>query len=555
MTKKEEQLAIRQEKYRRRQRLAWQKNPLFWLEDRFGEPTTHFKWSAIDGYDGHEWDGDADPLMKAWMSVAAGHHTAIEAATGTSKTFWLARVAYWFLDSFEDSLVVTTAPKREQLTMNLWAEMGKTFNKFKKLRPKAEMIDLKVRVEGLKHSQNRSDDLSDEELEEIDLTQSWIIRGWSAGSGSDEDSANKARGFHRKNMLIIVEETPGISNAVMNAFKNTCTGEHNIILAVGNPDNKLDQLHRFASLSYVRNYRISAYDYPNVVLSKEVFPGGASNKSIEERAEEYGKGSNMYNRMVKGMSPGEAEDSLVRLQWIVDCCRRPREAFDSVEAYEAELAQDDGSYNAVGVDVAQSEAGDKAANAWGKSNNLIHLHYFYCDNATHLAYNLIMDNEVLEKDGYTNYYTHKINEYNIPSACIGVDTVGIGVATLNAFVDNGYEVTSLQGKQWDEGIPEDENGNPLYRFANLRSQMYWEAREDLRNGKLNILITDKEILRKLQEELTSPKFEIRDNTVAVESKEKIRKRIGRSPDLADAFVYWNFVRKGYRMTPDIGMFV
>ena len=79
---------------------------------------------------------------------------------------------------------------------------------------------------------------------------------------------------------------------------------------------------------------------------------------------------------------------------------------------------------------------------------------------------------------------------------------------------------------------------PAYElFANLRAQMHWRLREDLRRGYV-ALPNDRELF----EDLTTPTWEARNGRILVESKEHIRKRLGRSPDKGDAVVLWNFVR-------------
>ena len=68
------------------------------------------------------------------------------------------------------------------------------------------------------------------------------------------------------------------------------------------------------------------------------------------------------------------------------------------EIFDLEFEESDpytDSYNAVGVDVANSPNGDKAALACGRRNVLCEVQEFYCKNATHLAYNLFMSNEEL----------------------------------------------------------------------------------------------------------------------------------------------------------------
>lgn len=535
-------LSLRQLKEEKAKRLlfdAYRADPLFWLEHRLGEKASSFEWSQISGYEKHTWDGDIDPLANAWRDVAkvytdikAGKtpefkNVAVEAATGTSKTYWLARLCLWFLDCFDNSLIVTSAPKQDQLKLGLWSEISMAMNKFKKVRPESMMYKLRLAV----------DDRGGKDLDEDDMikSQSWHCIGFVAGVGAEEQSANKARGFHRKHMLIILEECTGMPMPVLAAFQNTCTGDHNIIVAVGNPDNEFDPLHVLTQQKNVKSYRISAFDYPNIVTHKELFSGAVTWSSINSRKDVYGEGSPLYQAMVRGISPSQSSDSLIKLEWIEQCVN-------------LQLENDIG-YNALGIDVANSESGDKAAMAFGRRSALMELLDFQCKNATHLAYNALFTSSELRARGYEDYHTPTMEDYGVHADCVGVDAVGVGVATVNAFTDNGYAIHALQGGQWEEALPLDETTKrPLYRFSTLRAQMYWQLREDLRQSKISIQLTDHTVLLRLKKELVIPKFDTRQATVAVEKKEDIKKRMGgQSPNLADAVVYWNWMRNGFRI--------
>lgn len=521
---------------------AWRKNPLLWLEERLGEDRRFFEWSKIEGYENHEWDGDIDPLANAWRLIGDGYskvkkggladyrYIGIESATGTSKTFWLARLVLWFLDCFPNSLVVTSAPKQDQLKIGLWAEIGMLVHKIRKIRPNSNLYKLRL-VMDEKHS-------SEMEEDEMMTSNSWHAIGFVAGADAEEQSADRARGIHRDYMLIVMEECTGIGMPIMTAFQNTSTGTKNFIVAVGNPSNELDTLHQFCLQKDVKSFRISAFDYPNIVLNKEIFSGAVTWASINSRTDVYGEGSPLWNAMVRGISPTQAVDSLIRLEWIEQCVDKHFEP-DEISGY-----------NAVGVDVANSEMGDKAALAWGVGNSLVEVQEFYCRNATHLAYNLFMSDVELASNGYDNYSTKKISDYGIRPDFIGVDAVGVGVATVNAFADCGLAIQGLQGGYWEEAIPKDNNTDkPLFKFSSLRSQMYWELREDLRKGKIQIRIKDKVLLNQLKKELMIPKFEASNAYITVEQKENVKKRLGgKSPNIADAVAYWNWVRKGYRVS-------
>ena len=67
--------------------------------------------------------------------------------------------------------------------------------------------------------------------------------------------------------------------------------------------------------------------------------------------------------------------------------------------------------------------------------------------------------------------------------------------------------------------------------------MYWKLRTDLQRG--HIALPDD---RELFDDLTTPTWFTRNGKILVEPKEKIRERLGRSPDKGDAVVMWNWVR-------------
>lgn len=538
---------------RRKQFEDWRRNPLLWLEERLGEPRTNVVWSEVsEAYANHQWDGDKDPLAQAWMHLGKSYATfmetgktndkyvAIESATGTGKTYWLARLVFWFLDCFENSLVITSAPSEAQLKLGLWSELSMLYPTIKKLRPKASKWKTRLAMETT-YTNPDGTPLTAEEKERMQ-TESWHAVAFTTGVAANEESSNKARGFHRKAMLIILEECTGIPLPILTAFQNTATGNTNYIVAVGNPDNEFDTLHQFAQQKDCFNIRISALDHPNIVLQKELIEGAVTQSSIDSRTDNYGEGSPLWNAMVRGISPAQASDALIKREWLEACIN-------------TEHPEERMSYNAVGVDVANSVGGDMAATAWGKSNTLLEVNEFQCENATHLAYNLLMTDIDLEANGYCAYGIPEIKDYDISPDCIGVDAVGVGVATVNAFADRGIEVQSLQGGAWKEAIPMAERWDggtkreePMWRFQNLRSQMYWEFREDVRNKRVNICIKDKRILSEITKELCIPKVTYNSSAIALESKEDIKKRMGgKSPNKADAIVYWNWVRKGYRI--------
>lgn len=518
---RKEVLQIYQKELARRE--LYKTRPDLWLVERFGEPETLLRWTKWNesAYQDHEWDGTKNPFYEVFKAVASGNWVGVESATGTGKTFILPRLIYWYLDVFENSLVVTTAPKQSQLKSVLWGEINACFPKFKRIRPQAEIFDLRIQVLGNDDKENTN----------------YVAIGEVAGVKAGEEANVKMAGKHRERMLFVIDEMAGIPLSILNTIINTCSDPFkNQIVGVGNPDSETDTLHEFAQKEHVKHIVISAYDHPNIVFKKNnlsaPIAGAVTQESIDLRVKEYGELSNLVQSRVRGKSPKQSNESLIKLEWIEACVNTNHEPLHI--------------WNAIGVDVANSTTGDKAAVCYGKANNLMELKEFQCPNANHLAYNLIYDNSKLIAKNYHNYNIPKITDYEVVQQCIGIDSVGVGAGTVNAFYDSGFHnVVSLSGGALKTAIPTDFEGKPIFEFAGLRDMMYFFLAQDLLNKQLNIKLNDQQLIKSLIKELLSIRYANSTGVIKIESKDNIKKRIGHSPNLADAVAYWNFVRKGF----------
>ena len=75
-------------------------------------------------------------------------------------------------------------------------------------------------------------------------------------------------------------------------------------------------------------------------------------------------------------------------------------------------------------------------------------------------------------------------------------------------------------------------------FGNLKSQCYVKLAELFKEGKISINLIDSNIVDEMTQELLAIKLKDidKDNKVMVQTKDEIRKMLGRSPDLADALM-------------------
>jgi hypothetical protein len=110
-----------------------------------------------------------------------------------------------------------------------------------------------------------------------------------------------------------------------------------------------------------------------------------------------------------------------------------------------------------------------------------------------------------------------------------VDAVGFGAACAEALEEKlgGLAVAVNVAEASGET---DRSGR--YRLTNLRALLYWRLREALDpvTGDNLALPPDPELLA----DLTAPRFEVRSSGIVVEPKEKLKERLGRSPDCGDA---------------------
>jgi hypothetical protein len=84
------------------------------------------------------------------------------------------------------------------------------------------------------------------------------------------------------------------------------------------------------------------------------------------------------------------------------------------------------------------------------------------------------------------------------------------------------------------------NSRPLHEqnFSNLKSQCYVKLSELFKEGKISLNIIEPAVIDELTQELLSIKLKDvdKDNKVAVQSKEEMKKILGKSPDLSDALM-------------------
>lgn len=115
---------------------------------------------------------------------------------------------------------------------------------------------------------------------------------------------------------------------------------------------------------------------------------------------------------------------------------------------------------------------------------------------------------------------------------INVDCIGVGGAAFDYIFDLDYTVAAINFSNTSNSY--DQSGR--FKMRNKRAEFYWKLREALDpdlGGQLALPADDSELL----EELTSMYYTVKPSGISIESKDKIKERLGRSPDRADAVAY------------------
>lgn len=116
------------------------------------------------------------------------------------------------------------------------------------------------------------------------------------------------------------------------------------------------------------------------------------------------------------------------------------------------------------------------------------------------------------------------------NAPIHIDVIGVGASPYDILAGQGQQVI---GVNVAEGTNATDKSGRL-KFQNQRSELWWRLREAL-DPEANTGIALPPDPRLLAD-LTAPRWQLKGYIIAVESREDIVKRIGRSPDFASAVI-------------------
>jgi phage terminase large subunit len=422
-------------------------------------------------------------------SVRDNPRTAARSCHGVGKSFAAGQVVPWFLNNFYPSIVITTAPTWRQVEKLTWKEIRASY---RRARVPLKGVLLPKRPE-------------------IQIIQDeWYAVGLST---KDPD---RFQGFHEEHILVVVDEAAGVSEEIFEAIEGVLTSEHARLLLLGNPTMIGGTFYNaFGKQPGWQRIHISAFDTPNFVafgITEEDIASGEWEKKITgplpnpklitpawvaDKYVKWGPNSPAYQARCKGDFPTEGEDTLIPLAWIEAAMERWE---DTPETDPVEL----------GVDVARFGS-DKTVIAPRKGRKVLPLEVYAKQDTMETAGKSII---AYRREG---------------ASIIKVDVIGLGGGVVDRIAEQGFPVA---------GINVAEAANEPERFPDLRSELWWNLREQLDPNPLAnpdpiALPPDDDLLADLSG--IKYKNDSRGRT-RVEAKDDMKKRLGRSPDRGDAVV-------------------
>ncbi|AWI60355.1 PhoH family protein [Sinorhizobium fredii] len=311
---------------------------------------------------------------------------------------------------------------------------------------------------------------------------------WAEYRLVSKDNIAAARGFHSKNNIVIADEASGIEDVIFTgALLNVLNDDFAKVVLVSNPDK--------ASGFFFRTWRDPELSQDWVKVHGTIRDKPNYKPGDEERfARLYGGvTSRDYLAMVEGEFPLSDVDGLISREFIEDAISNK------------EVVPDPKAPIIWGLDPAGAGK-DKSVLCIRHDNVLRGFEEWQGLEPVALALRV--------KELYLN--TAKINR----PAVIAVDGNGLGAGVFDALKHFDIPVYKCMFAEVPKRKPD--------RYTRVRDQIWWEMREWIHTGDVSIPNH-----KKLVEDLAIPTYEDAPK-IKIEDKKSLKKRLGRSPDYADA---------------------
>jgi hypothetical protein len=302
---------------------------------------------------------------------------------------------------------------------------------------------------------------------------------------SSKERPEALAGVHSANVLLVADEASGIPEEVFESAAGSLSGTNAHTLLLGNPVRASGFFYRtqteLADRWWTR--KVSCLDSPLV-----------SQDFIEDMKSRYGEDSNAFRVRVLGEFSIADDDTYIPLHLIESAVHR-----DIDDSPSAAVVW--------GLDPARFGS-DRSALAKRRGGKLIEIKSWRDKSTMELA-GIVVD----------EYETAKFSDR--PTE-ICVDSIGIGAGVVDRLMELDLPA---------RGVNVAESASMSQKYMRLRDELWGKAREWF-EARECVIPNDDQLIH----ELAAPRFAFTSTgKIKIESKDEMRKRGIRSPDLADSF--------------------
>lgn len=403
---------------------------------------------------------------KVMLAIRDYSRVAVKSGNTVGKSRIAGELTLTHLLSYYPSKVIITAPTFTQVEEIIWKEIAKLYN-------------------------SSAQPIGGELLKtELKLNEEWFAMGLST------NEVNRFQGFHSPYLLVIIDEALGVAPEIWEAIE----GLHPFrILALGNPLAPEGDFYNCFSSPLWHKITITCQECVDWQNEHGAIPGLVTQAWIDERKEEWGVKSPLYQARVDAEFPQEGTDILIPLKWVE-------------QAREKEIMEEDDALKVESCDVARS----------GNNKTVV------ISRRGHTFYDIVAKEKTLVTT--TAQLVRERNQDHRADS-IAIDDDGVGGGVTDILTAQRIGIWAFHGGWQEKAID-------ITHYKNLRSQFYWIVAKKFEKGLYSLKKLPQKEYEILKNQLCSIKVlppDVR-GRIRIETKEDMLARGMKSPDYADAFM-------------------
>jgi phage terminase large subunit len=417
---------------------------------------------------------DAILPLGAKVSVRSGH--------GIGKSSTAAWVVSWLLETHDYAKVPCTAPSSHQLRDILWGELSKwrrlaDDQSRQRREPPTFWLSNLFRL--------MTDALIDPSAKE-----------WGAfARTAKKENPEALQGFHAEHLLFVIDEASGVPEEVFEAAEGALSTPGARVLMLGNPTRNAG--------TFAASHKQSRGDYTALHFRSQDSPlvdPGYRDRLVRK----WGEGSNVVRVRADGEFPRQEDDILISLELTEPCVLR-------------ELRPGEGRRR-LGVDVARSGS-DRTVLVLRQGSVVDHIKIYGRQDTMQTVGCIVAILKPWQVDE------------------VAVDVIGLGAGVYDRLAE-----LKRQGQIACQVVPVNvsEKAPPVLHPADakprlLRDYLWLEVARWLREESPVFCAEDRGACEDLAGELASVGYSVDSHgLLVVEDKDRMRKRLGHSPDIGDS---------------------